>query len=203
MIRMTFFKTALYISAIVAVFTLAGISLSCAQIDNADSMVVADARAVPVISSADISPEDAGGKGAKKRRKSSAKKHEEMSVETIPGEKLTIKQVLNILKTTRDLSGKNLSGLKLVGINLGKCNLKGIDLKHADLERADLGESDLERADLTDANLKMSNLRQSGMKGAHLERAILDGAIWKDGMVCVPGSVGQCRELAFVPAADK
>ena len=181
---MTFFKTALYISAIVAVFTLAGISLSCAQIDNADSMVVADAR-------------------AKKSRKSSAKKHEEMSVETIPGEKLTIKQVLNILKTTRDLSGKNLSGLKLVGINLGKCNLKGIDLKHADLERADLGESDLERADLTDANLKMSNLRQSGMKGAHLERAILDGAIWKDGMVCVPGSVGQCRDLAFVPAADK
>ncbi|HEY4745024.1 MAG TPA: pentapeptide repeat-containing protein [Desulfuromonadaceae bacterium] len=116
--------------------------------------------------------------------------------EPLPGQKLTLKQVMNIVKSTRNLAGRNLSGLNLVGMDLSKCNLKGIDLKHADLERADLGESNLERADLTGANLKRANLRLSGMTGAKLENANLSGAIWKDGRVCAPASVGQCRESA-------
>jgi hypothetical protein len=129
-----------------------------------------------------------------KSKKKPGKKNGNIVVETLPGEKLTIRQVMAILKTTRDLSGKNLSGLQLIGINLGQCNLKGIDLSHANLERADMGESALERADLTGANLKMSNLRQSGMTGANIDLAIFDGAIWKDGMVCSAGSIGRCRE---------
>jgi len=114
--------------------------------------------------------------------------------EPLPGQKLTLKQVVNILKTTRNLSGRNLSGLKLIGMDLSKCNLKGADLRHADLERADLGESNLERADLSGANLKMANLRLSGMTGVNLDNTDLSGAIWKDSRVCAPASVGQCRE---------
>jgi hypothetical protein len=123
----------------------------------------------------------------------SRKKEPPPEPEPLPGQKLTIKQVMNILKTTRNLSGRNLSGLKLIGVDLSRCNLKGVDLSHANLERADLGESNLERAELAGANLKMVNLRLTGMVGTNLDRAILDGAVWKDGRVCSPGSVGLCK----------
>jgi hypothetical protein len=114
--------------------------------------------------------------------------------EAVPGERLSIRQVMELLKTTRNLSGKNLSGLRLIGFDLTKCNLKGADLSNADLERADLEESNLELADLSGANMKMTDLRITGLKGAKLDRATLDGAIWKDGTVCAEGSIGLCRE---------
>jgi hypothetical protein len=138
-------------------------------------------------------------KRKKSRNKSKASKNIKAINEMSPGAILTIKQVMELLKATRDLSGKNLSGLQLVGINLSKCNLKGADLHNANLERADLGESELDRADLSGANLKMVNLRASGMTATNLERAILDGAIWKDGRVCPPDSVGKCRDLSVTP----
>lgn len=181
-------------------FTSVDISLAHAQAENTDLKGVDDSAAITAIQVVETPSAEAvvkeNKKAAKNRKNSSTKKTGKSISESLPGEKLTIKQVMEILKTTRDLSGKNLSGLQLVGINLSKCSLKGIDLNHANLERADLGESDLERADLTGANLKMSNLRLSGMTGAVVERAILDGAIWKDGMVCATGSIGQCREFA-------
>lgn len=122
------------------------------------------------------------------------------------GEKLTVAQVLEALKTTRDLSGKNMSGLQLVGMNLSGSNLKGSDLSHANLERADLGETNLERANLAGANLKMANLRMAGIPAANMELAILDGAIWLDGRICAKGSYGACRDnfqpfIAAVSAA--
>lgn len=114
--------------------------------------------------------------------------------EAAPGERLSIRQVMELLKTTRNFSGKNLSGLRLIGFDLTKCNLKGADLSNADLERADLEESNLELADLSGAKMKMSDLRITGLKGAKLDRAILDGAIWQDGTICAKGSIGLCRE---------
>lgn len=178
-------------------FALVGISLTTLQ---AEDVGIDDGAAVSVLQPVESSSVETTIKVEEevvvKSKKKSVKKNGKTVNETLPGEKLTIKQVMNILRTARDLSGKNLSGLQLVGINLSKCNLKGIDLSHANLERADLGESDLERADLTGANLKMSNLRLSGMAGTKIERAVLDGAIWRDGTVCCSGSVGQCRELA-------
>ena len=114
--------------------------------------------------------------------------------EAEPGERLTIKQVMELLKTTRNLSGKNLCGLRLIGLDLSKCNFKGADLSNANLERADLGEAILERANLSGANMKMTDLRVTGLKGARLERAVLDGAIWQDGTICAKGSIGSCRE---------
>lgn len=114
--------------------------------------------------------------------------------ETAPGERLSIRQVLELLKTTRNFSGRNLSGLRLVGFDLTKCNLKCADLSNTNLERADLEEANLELADLSGANMKMTDLRVTGLKGARLDRTILDGAIWKDGTVCLRGSIGLCRE---------
>ncbi|KAB0665993.1 pentapeptide repeat-containing protein [Oryzomonas japonica] len=123
-------------------------------------------------------------------------------VEIAPGKRLSIGEVMALLKTGRDLSGKNLSGMNLTGVNLSKCNLKGVDLSNANLERADLGESDLERANLAGANLRMASLRLSGLTGSNLENAILDGAIWQDGRICGKGSHGMCRE-AVSPFASK
>lgn len=116
------------------------------------------------------------------------------SAEAAPGERLSIRQVMELLKTTRNFAGKNLSGLKLVGLDLTKCNLKGADLSNTSLERADLEESNLELADLSGANMKMTDLRISGIKGAKLDRANLDGAIWLDGTICAKGSIGLCKE---------
>ena len=114
--------------------------------------------------------------------------------EPLPGARLTVKQVMEILKTTRDFSGKNLSGLRLVGIDFSRCNFKGADLSNANLERALLEEAVLELADLSGANMKMTDLRITGLKGARLDRAILDGAIGPDGIICAKNSTGFCRE---------
>jgi hypothetical protein len=114
--------------------------------------------------------------------------------EVVSGERLSIRQVMELLKSSRNFAGKNLSGLRLIAFDLTKCNLKGADLSKADLERADLEESNLELADLSGANMKMTDLRITGLKGAKLDRATLDGAIWKDGTVCAEGSIGLCRE---------
>lgn len=197
---MTFFRSAKNVAGIVLALVLVGITLAKVQAEDVNLNGIDDVTAVSVLQPVEISSADSTvtveNEVVIKSKKKSANKTKEPIIETLPGEKLTIKQVMTILKTTRNLSGKNLRGLQLVGLNLAKCNLKGIDLSHANLERADLGESDLERADLTGANLKMANLRLSGMTGAKIDLAILDGAIWKDGMVCSIGSVGQCREFA-------
>lgn len=132
-------------------------------------------------------------KRKKSKKKLALKEKTRQQVESV-GEKLTVSQVLEILKTSRNLSGKNMSGLQLVGANLSGSNLKGSDLSHANLERADLGEANLERANLTGANLKMANLRLAGIPAANLDLAILDGAIWLDGKICAKASYGACRD---------
>ncbi len=114
--------------------------------------------------------------------------------EPAPGERLSMRQVMELLKTTRNLAGKNLSNLRLIGLDLARCNLKGADLSNANLERANLEEANLELADLSNANMGMVDLRLTGLKGARLDRTILDGAIWPDGTICAKGSVGACRE---------
>lgn len=126
------------------------------------------------------------------KRHTSADKAEK--AEAAPGERLSIRQVVELLKTTRNLAGKNLNGLRLVAFDLTKCNLKGADLSNANLERADLEESNLELADLSGTNMEMTDLRITGLRGAKLDRAILDGAIWQDGTVCAKGSIGLCKE---------
>ncbi|MDD2853565.1 MAG: pentapeptide repeat-containing protein [Desulfuromonadaceae bacterium] len=192
-------KAIVIVVNVLLVTVLIGTPLFRAHAESSDPKAVYEAVPVYVIEPEEMMSTDTTvtEDAVKNLKKGSSKNTGKVIEEMLPGEKLTIKQVMYILKDTRNFSGKNLSGLKLIGINFGKCNLKGVDLNHANLERADLGESNLERADLTGANMKMSNLRMSGMTAAKLDRAMLDGAIWKDGMVCSSGSVGQCREYAI------
>lgn len=138
------------------------------------------------------SPIKDGHKSRRASRHSSADRAR--VTEAAPGERLSIRQVMELLKTTRNFAGKNLSGLRLVAFDLTKCNLKGADLSNADMERADLEESNLELADLSGANMRMTDLRITGLRGAKLDRAVLDGALWQDGTICAKRSIGICRE---------
>jgi hypothetical protein len=116
-----------------------------------------------------------------------------------PGEKLTFKLITEILKTTRNLAGRNMSGLNLVGLDLSGCSLEGADMRGANLERADMSESNLERVDLTGANLKMASFFLSALTAAKLDQAVLDGAIWIDKSICSKGSIGKCLEISAKP----
>lgn len=109
-------------------------------------------------------------------------------------DRITLSEVNEILKSSRNLAGKDLTGLQLTGMDLSRCNLKGSNLSKANLERADLGETNLERVDLSSANLRMVNLRLAGMLGTNLQGAVLDGAIWQDGRLCATNSTGECRD---------
>lgn len=118
----------------------------------------------------------------------------------VPEGRLTVQQVMDALKSpARDLSGRDMSGLKLSGVSLVRTNLKGTNLSRANLERADLEEANLERTNLADADLRMANLRLCGINATNFERAVLDGAIWKDGRICGPGSIGECRDALLAP----
>jgi hypothetical protein len=116
-----------------------------------------------------------------------------------PGEKLTFKQITEILRTTRNLDGRNLSGLNLVGLDLSDCSLKGADMRGSNLERANMMGSNLERVDMTGANLKMASFYQSALTAAKLDQAILDGAIWTDKSICAQGSIGECLKIGTNP----
>ncbi|MHB8121283.1 MAG: pentapeptide repeat-containing protein [Desulfuromonadaceae bacterium] len=116
-----------------------------------------------------------------------------------PGEKLSFKQIAEILRTTRNLDGRNLSGLNLVGLDLSDSSLKGADMRGSNLERANMMGSNLERADMTGANLKMASFYQAALTAAKLDQAILDGAIWIDKSICAKDSIGECLKIVTKP----
>ncbi|MDD2540728.1 MAG: pentapeptide repeat-containing protein [Desulfuromonadaceae bacterium] len=112
-----------------------------------------------------------------------------------PGEKLSFKQITEILRTTRNLAGRNMSGLNLVGLDLSDCSLEGANMRGSNLERANMMGSNLERVDMTGANLKMASFYQSALTAAKLDQAVLDGAIWVDKSICAKGSIGECLKI--------
>lgn len=81
-----------------------------------------------------------------------------------------------------DMQYADLSGSDLSYADLSYARMKGINLQNADLSNADL-----KNCDLSYANLINSNLGGANLAGARLEKAI-----WIDGTVCGPGSVGNC-----------
>jgi len=85
------------------------------------------------------------------------------------------------------LSSANLSYANLDGANLHNAVLRGAQIKGAMLRKADLARSILENADMSYVNLLGANLQDTVLTGADLSRAI-----WIDGRVCAPGSVGSC-----------
>jgi len=104
-----------------------------------------------------------------------------------------------------DLSGANLNGTRfnsavLRNANLSYANLAGADLSYANLIGVKLFGANLQQANLSYAELQDADLRQADLRGATLEAVALagvklDNAVWSDGRICAPGSIGQCLQL--------
>jgi hypothetical protein len=97
-----------------------------------------------------------------------------------------------------DKNGANLAGANLRSANLNYAQLAGADLIMTDLSRASLVGANLTGADLSSATLVGADLHFADMRGAKLDDvnfkgAMLGSAVWVDGKVCGPNSVGLCR----------
>ncbi len=182
-----------FITAAIAFSITAFFSVSTVRAENVEIMVLGQPTANIFPGTSDNSATEPVKTTKTKKKKPAT------NPDLTPGQKVTYKQVVDILNSTRNLSGLNLSGLNLVGVDLSNCSMMGTDLNHANLERTDLRGSDLELVDFTGANLKMANFHLAGITGARLDNAILDGAIWIDRKVCAPESVGQCNDAKFWP----
>ena len=113
----------------------------------------------------------------------------------------------------QDLSGAKVRNAKLRQANLFGARLVGADLAYTDLVKANLGYANLRRATLKGANLLGADLAYADLSGADLSYADLSGAtlggavmseaqfdnaVWVDGRICAPGSLGQCMPMARV-----
>ncbi len=78
-------------------------------------------------------------------------------------------------------------------VDLSLSNLRGANLSDAELIGANLQGADLSEADLSGANLAYADLTGADLTGADLTAATLDHAVWGEGVICMPGSVGECR----------
>ncbi|MGD8644613.1 MAG: pentapeptide repeat-containing protein [Chromatiales bacterium] len=107
-----------------------------------------------------------------------------------------------------DLRGANLANANLSGAdlqrskiregdlsyaNLGAANLRGADLADSRLVGAVLSRANLDQSDLRAADLSYANLRGARLGSADLSKAVLAQAIWIDGSLCAPDSIGTCR----------
>ncbi|MDP2828080.1 MAG: pentapeptide repeat-containing protein [Sulfuricellaceae bacterium] len=91
------------------------------------------------------------------------------------------------------MRGKDLTDGNLSYANFSQADLSGSRLLRANLTGTNLRGADLSHADLAKANLSFSDLRSANLISSNLTGAILENAIWIDGRVCAPGSVGVCR----------
>jgi len=107
---------------------------------------------------------------------------------------MEMKAVLDILGTTKDLSGRNLNCLDFTGYDLKGVNFSGASMVQTNCSRANLEETNLERTNLTDANLSRATLHLARLAATTLTNAKLDGALWTDRRPCAPGSIGACRD---------
>jgi uncharacterized protein YjbI with pentapeptide repeats len=90
------------------------------------------------------------------------------------------------------LSTAMLEQAELIGANLRHTDLSRTALDHANLAYSILRDSNLSGANLQGANLSHADLNGASIEGANLEGARLDQAIWVDGRICGPNSVGRC-----------
>jgi len=96
-----------------------------------------------------------------------------------------------------NLRGANLSHaiMQLANLqdsNLMLSNLEGAHLHAANLRNSNLMLANLQRVNLVDADLRGANLRGANLGRAILIQANLEDAIWVDGRICGPGSIGEC-----------
>ncbi|MFW5451126.1 MAG: pentapeptide repeat-containing protein [Methylophagaceae bacterium] len=107
----------------------------------------------------------------------------------------------------QDLSNAQLRNSQLMGSNLMNTTLIGADLAYADLGFSNLSYSQLQntillgaslkKADLTNADLTNADLSYADLSGATLSGSVItntrfEHAIWPNGQLCAPGSIGEC-----------
>ncbi len=93
-----------------------------------------------------------------------------------------------------DFHGTNFAYAILDYGNLSTANLSYTDFSDASLIGVGLRNVDLTNAKLNNANLTYANLKGARLGGADLTGAKLGRAIWTDGTLCAPESVGQCKK---------
>lgn len=125
----------------------------------------------------------------------------------IPGVNWTncLKPQLNLYD--KILNNAQLRNSQLVGSNLMNTRLSDADMAYADLRftnlsysqlqnslliGANLKNANLSNADLSNANLSYADLTDANLGGSKLDNARFDNAIWIDGRLCAPLSIGQC-----------
>lgn len=113
----------------------------------------------------------------------------------LAGADLTLAKLRNT-----DLTGAKMSNAALFGADIAYSNLRFADLSSSNIEKAILIGSNLTQADLSNANLTQADLSYADLTNANLSNAVLDGvrfdhAIWLNGQICAPESLGQCLPL--------
>ncbi len=116
-----------------------------------------------------------------------------------------LKPKLNL--QNKDLTNSQLRNSQLIGSNFMSTTFTGSDLAYADLRFTNLNYSqlqntillgsnlrnaDLSYADLTNADLSYTDLTNANLGGSKLDNARFGNAIWVDGQLCAPQSIGQC-----------
>lgn len=91
------------------------------------------------------------------------------------------------------LRAANLAGADLSYADLSIAKLRGANFQHAVMVGTDLRGSDLADADLSGADLSYADLSGALLDRADFSGARFDNAVWGDGLVCLPGSIGECR----------
>lgn len=121
----------------------------------------------------------------------------------------------NCLKSDSQLTGVDLTSAKLRNSELSSANLMNATLTQADIAYADLQFANLSYSNLTNVILLGANLNQADFSNANLSQADLsyadltnanlgntkldgvrfDNAIWINGQICAPDSIGECIPL--------
>ncbi|MBT7890242.1 MAG: pentapeptide repeat-containing protein, partial [Deltaproteobacteria bacterium] len=81
----------------------------------------------------------------------------------------------------------NLNNAYLIGTDPRDANFRGANLKGTNLKGARLDRADFTEADLVEANLFEAHINQAIFLGADLQKAV-----WVNGEVCQPRSIGRC-----------
>lgn len=116
----------------------------------------------------------------------------------LQGMRLNNVDLTNAVIKNANLSNARLTQLQMMNTDLSYTNLSLSDLSGSDMRGAILVGALLRGANLANANFAGSNLSYVNFTGAniqniHLANARLDEAIWVDGRLCLPGSVGRCN----------
>jgi len=106
---------------------------------------------------------------------------------------LTGARMSNMRLSRADFSAALLDEADLSYSEMAVARLRDASLNGAVLIGASLRGADLAGAQLVGANLSYADLLGADLTGTNLRAATLDNAIWTDGRVCAPGSVGRCQ----------